>query len=176
MIAGLLGLRRLAQKLGGAAYRPRGVGVDRQPTSPDSAEAVIKVTLEAKCFELRIKPITQTLMLSGKEWPTGIWSSLVNLPFGFLDQSELAPLSRPSSGGLFFFALLLKRIIFSGYFSQRLAISRLSPLLVKYLKEISLRKPVFLREPEIFIFWFGELQKDNLVMEWCEMASTLHST
>jgi hypothetical protein len=42
-------------------------------------------------------------MLSGKEWPTGIWSSLVNLPFGFLDQSELAPLSRPSSGGRAFF-------------------------------------------------------------------------
>ena len=107
MIAGLLGLRRLAQKWAGAAYRPRGVGVDKQPTSLDGAEAAITVTLEMKHFELRTKTDPDSLIAAGQEWPTGIWSSLVNLPFGFLDQSELAPLSRPSSGGRAFFASIV---------------------------------------------------------------------
>ena len=57
-------------------------------------------------------------MLSGKEWPTGIWSSLVNLPFGFLDQSELAPLSRPSSGGRAFFCTFAKADNFPITFSR----------------------------------------------------------
>jgi len=54
-------------------------------------------------FELRIKTDPAIIVAFREEWPTGIWSSLVNLPFGFLDQSELAPLSRPSSGGRAFF-------------------------------------------------------------------------
>ncbi len=46
MTASLLGLRRLAQN--GRCLSTAGVGVDKQPTSPDSAEAETTVTLETK--------------------------------------------------------------------------------------------------------------------------------
>jgi len=109
-------------------------------------------------FELRIKTDPAIIVAFREEWPTGIWSSLVNLPFGFLDQSELAPLSRPSSGGRAFFWRFAEahNVFWSCFANSRLCAA--ASIGCKYIGVRYRINPILLAENCSFIFCFCNSQ------------------